>query len=385
MDSGNSGSFQSSSGGDDEYDSRAVADSVSAFITGSQIPIPPPLFFDSNYAHAHFQYQQNPNTALPRPALPRSDPNSYTHPHIANPILVSASPSFQASPPAVADRSSSGLPPSPQQNQPRNPRKRSRASRRAPTTVLTTDTTNFRAMVQEFTGVPSPPFSSPFPRSRLDLFGTSVNGGGVQPPPYLRRPFAQKIQPPALPLPFLDSTAAAAAVEASIPEASSSSFTVNNNNGSINSVSSSTDSVTFQLPITAPFDLNQNSLFTSLLKTNPKFPFSNSPLISPKSLPISSQIIPSTDDQFQLLHGNQVSSSLNTFFPPDDQIPNSIPNHDKSPLPPDNAADFDFARMTDFSPGSSTATLLRPGKAPENSPAAATGEGMVESWICSSE
>nr|XP_043613562.1 VQ motif-containing protein 22-like [Erigeron canadensis] len=35
---------------------------------------------------------------------------------------------------------------------PNNPRRRSRASRRTPTTLLNTDTTNFRAMVQRFTG-----------------------------------------------------------------------------------------------------------------------------------------------------------------------------------------------------------------------------------------
>lgn len=89
-------------------------------------------------------------------------------------------------------------------NMGRNPKKRSRASRRAPTTVLTTDTTNFRAMVQEFTGIPAPPFSSPFPRTRLDLFGSSVSSRSLssqmdpplhQAPPYLLRPFAQKIQP----------------------------------------------------------------------------------------------------------------------------------------------------------------------------------------------
>ncbi|KAF3445076.1 hypothetical protein FNV43_RR14769 [Rhamnella rubrinervis] len=39
-------------------------------------------------------------------------------------------------------------------------RKRSRASRRTPTTLLNTDTTNFRAMVQQFTGGPSAPFGS---------------------------------------------------------------------------------------------------------------------------------------------------------------------------------------------------------------------------------
>ncbi|TVU37790.1 hypothetical protein EJB05_11125, partial [Eragrostis curvula] len=39
----------------------------------------------------------------------------------------------------------------------RKPRKRARASRRPPTTVLTADASNFRAMVQEFTGFPAPP------------------------------------------------------------------------------------------------------------------------------------------------------------------------------------------------------------------------------------
>ncbi|XP_024963605.1 VQ motif-containing protein 22-like [Cynara cardunculus var. scolymus] len=36
---------------------------------------------------------------------------------------------------------------------PINPRRRSRASRRTPVTLLNTDTTNFRAMVQQFTGI----------------------------------------------------------------------------------------------------------------------------------------------------------------------------------------------------------------------------------------
>jgi hypothetical protein len=37
-------------------------------------------------------------------------------------------------------------------------KKRSRASRRAPTTLLNTDPSNFRAMVQRFTGIPETPF-----------------------------------------------------------------------------------------------------------------------------------------------------------------------------------------------------------------------------------
>ncbi|KAI5004149.1 hypothetical protein ZWY2020_031392 [Hordeum vulgare] len=77
------------------------------------------------------------------------------------------------------------------------PKKRPRASRRPPTTVLTTDTSNFRAMVQEFTGFPAPPFAagpSPFVRPRL-LGGASAYG-----PPFLVRPCPLKYpqQNPAL-------------------------------------------------------------------------------------------------------------------------------------------------------------------------------------------
>ncbi|KAL4332382.1 hypothetical protein GQ457_07G020610 [Hibiscus cannabinus] len=58
-----------------------------------------------------------------------------------------------------------------------NPRKRTRASRKAPTTVLTTDPVNFKAMVQEFTGIPAPPFSTSSSSSRrLDLFGSGSVG-----------------------------------------------------------------------------------------------------------------------------------------------------------------------------------------------------------------
>ncbi|GLJ49768.1 hypothetical protein SUGI_1056830 [Cryptomeria japonica] len=70
-------------------------------------------------------------------------------------------------------------------------KKRSRASRRAPTTVLTTDTSNFRAMVQEFTGIPPAPFASasPFPRARLDFLGGPRGLGN----PFLLRPFPQRM------------------------------------------------------------------------------------------------------------------------------------------------------------------------------------------------
>ncbi|KAI3451143.1 hypothetical protein Pfo_007808 [Paulownia fortunei] len=194
MDSGNSGSLQSSSGGDEEYDSRA-ADSVSAFMSGGPISNPPPQpppFFDplSNYLQLH----QNPNSSLLNPSLAwprtsttalRSDPNPVTH-DIINPMLSSSPPfmpSFQ--PPAavgVENSSPTLAPPLQNQNQAaaRNPKKRSRASRRAPTTVLTTDTTNFRAMVQEFTGIPAPPFNNSSFREAGSTFSAQ------DPPPWTR-------------------------------------------------------------------------------------------------------------------------------------------------------------------------------------------------------
>nr|GME04828.1 phosphatidylinositol 3-kinase 2-like [Ipomoea batatas] len=91
---------------------------------------------------------------------------------------------------------------------PKNPKKRTRASRRAPTTVLTTDTANFRQMVQEFTGIPTAPFSVGAPYSRrLDLFsgaGSAMRSPHLDSlgPLYPLRPSAQKVQNS----PFLNTT-----------------------------------------------------------------------------------------------------------------------------------------------------------------------------------
>uniref|UniRef100_A0A0C9QTJ1 TSA: Wollemia nobilis Ref_Wollemi_Transcript_10482_1587 transcribed RNA sequence n=1 Tax=Wollemia nobilis TaxID=56998 RepID=A0A0C9QTJ1_9CONI len=74
-------------------------------------------------------------------------------------------------------------------------KKRSRASRRAPTTVLTTDTSNFRAMVQEFTGIPPAPFAStsPFQRNRLDFLASGARSLQGTTNPFLLRPFPQRM------------------------------------------------------------------------------------------------------------------------------------------------------------------------------------------------
>ncbi|KAI3760816.1 hypothetical protein L1987_51215 [Smallanthus sonchifolius] len=59
-----------------------------------------------------------------------------------------------------------------------NQKKRTQASRCAPTTVFTTDTTNFRQMVQEFTGIPPAPFSR-----RPDVFDSGGEKGPLYPTP----------------------------------------------------------------------------------------------------------------------------------------------------------------------------------------------------------
>ncbi|CAL0318669.1 unnamed protein product [Lupinus luteus] len=77
------------------------------------------------------------------------------------------------------------------------PRRRSRASRKTPTTLLDTDTTNFRAMVQQFTGGPSAlPFaptalspSSGFP----NLMGLGFGSRPLIPP---MNPTTLMISPP---------------------------------------------------------------------------------------------------------------------------------------------------------------------------------------------
>ncbi|KAJ6841187.1 putative basic proline-rich protein-like [Iris pallida] len=69
-------------------------------------------------------------------------------------------------------------------------KKRSRASRRAPTTVLTTDTSNFRAMVQEFTGIPAPPFATSSPTSAAAASLHFPRSLISPPPPFFFKPAA---------------------------------------------------------------------------------------------------------------------------------------------------------------------------------------------------
>ncbi|XP_024971473.1 uncharacterized protein LOC112510320 [Cynara cardunculus var. scolymus] len=233
MDSSNSGSFQSSSGGaggggadNEEYDSRTQ--SISSFLNPSthfnpnlnHLLRPPP-----SSSHHHHHHPTTDHTALFDPSTTPSFPHSSNPNRNSNPLhdLDSVWTRDIRPDPNLADFGSTRTqttfdtyPINPTNSSRmdtntktgrgsdqhhhqvgatiKNPKKRTRASRRAPTTVLTTDTTNFRQMVQEFTGIPTAPFtaaSSPFSR-RLDLFGRAGDGGTAS--LYPLRPSAQKIQ-----------------------------------------------------------------------------------------------------------------------------------------------------------------------------------------------
>ncbi|KAL2503822.1 vq motif-containing protein [Abeliophyllum distichum] len=201
MDSGNSGSVQSSSGGEDEYDSRG--DSISSFLNPAghfgSISSPQPsfllsqqhTFFDPRSQNLDAFIQQssanpNANTQYNNDLVwtrnLRSDQSNY-----ANFGNLTAGSSSRTQEQSDAQPNSTI----------KNPKKRPRASRRAPTTVLTTDTANFRQMVQDFTGIPAAPFSGPPYSRRLDLLSTVRSShldtlGSLYP----LRPSAQKIVPP---------------------------------------------------------------------------------------------------------------------------------------------------------------------------------------------
>lgn len=208
MDSGNSGSLQSSSGGEEEYDSRAES-SAPAFFNNippthyGSMSNPRPSFFQQYQNHQANMFDLSSNYLHPfSQPQPNSNPNSTDlgnlPPDSSSFSMNKLSNSVRSSSPAAPELNQGSIRPDhdngARATAQRNSKKRTRATRRAPTTVLTTDTSNFRAMVQEFTGIPSPPFSgSPYSR-RLDLFGTSsaLRSGTFYP---LRRPSAEKVQP----------------------------------------------------------------------------------------------------------------------------------------------------------------------------------------------
>ncbi|KAL4369002.1 hypothetical protein GQ457_05G008500 [Hibiscus cannabinus] len=378
MDSGNSGSVQSSSGGSEEFDSRA--DSISALFNSNPsshfghgplgIQQPPVMLRQHHQSHSpssmlfdpYLDYPAtNPNSQLNLDAVwsknTRSEPNcndlgGFMASQQAQSRATFSSVQIPQGPESGTKASVSGTTDQqPNNNMARNSKKRSRASRRAPTTVLTTDTTNFRAMVQEFTGIPAPPFtSSSFPRTRVDLFGSTSTLRSTQldpsSPHYILRPFAQKLQYPPL-TPSTDST--------------STSTTT-----SINYQLPSESGLLKQLPQTP---LNNPILnFVSLLQPPPKYPLSSS-TESPLQMSVFEESVLSKG------HGNTNLSGV-------------VPRNQNSANPPswgESVHDQSLLRSINGSYDGNTDTQsdFHGDKGPEN--AAARSEGMVESWICSSD
>ncbi|KAJ8759711.1 hypothetical protein K2173_009812 [Erythroxylum novogranatense] len=85
---------------------------------------------------------------------------------VSDATVVTTTVTATSTPILPSNPSSSGGHLSPEGRVSKPIRRRSRASRRTPTTLLNTDTTNFRAMVQQFTGGPSAPYAP----------GTQLNG-----------------------------------------------------------------------------------------------------------------------------------------------------------------------------------------------------------------
>ncbi|XP_043697616.1 putative protein TPRXL [Telopea speciosissima] len=356
MDSGNSGSLQSSSGGDEEYDSPFL--NPTAHVTSSSLFDPLSNYLDS--------FSRPPAAGPPPPNLVnldmvwsralRSEPTCTETPitglmgssssSSAQPVSVGQVGPFQgflsSSTVPLHTSTKNGAKPSAsssseqQTNAIRNSKKRSRASRRAPTTVLTTDTSNFRAMVQEFTGIPAPPFSaSPFPRSRFDLFSstasTAMRSTHLESPlpNYLLRPFAQKFYPPSFAASSVSSSSIASTTN---PTVTTSGAAISSALGSSNNHQQSLLSM-------------QNPIFTfqSLLQasgsppavTPPRYPLTNVPVFGGKSQ--GSLMLPSMDSS-QLRMGTTTGLE-----------------------------DFTIEKA-----GSENVSSSR-------------GEGMVDSWICSSD
>ncbi|XP_026437933.1 probable serine/threonine-protein kinase DDB_G0276461 [Papaver somniferum] len=270
----------------------------------------------------------------------------------------------------------------------RNPKKRSRASRRAPTTVLTTDTSNFRSMVQEFTGMPTQPFTSSssllFPRNtRLDLFSNSSTtstirsggGGGGGDSSHLLRPFAQKpLQVP----PFLSSSTSSMVLNSN---ASASTSTTHTNP----SMTSSSNVNNFQLlSDQLGFPSNKNNQSSLNMQTNPS-------LIPYQSLLLQSNPINQSNDVHRENHSSRGGGGrgLPNLVTSDGLISNMPMRNSSSWENQDHILNANYNSGSNSHRRQQQQQMVTGGNAEKGSTGSQNvstrGEGMVNSWICSSE
>ncbi|XP_044475116.1 uncharacterized protein LOC123203025 isoform X1 [Mangifera indica] len=403
MESGNS-SMQSSSGGDEEYDSRSQ--SAPSFFNPSSNsfgslsnPHPSlfshhhsqqPTFFDpsSDYLHVLSQSRSHPNsnqpTSLLNLDLVGSSSNlrgSSTTSHSSLAAQGLDRGSFPGSTSMQSrllhdNNATRSLAPSDQIAVVKNPKKRTRASRRAPTTVLTTDTSNFRAMVQEFTGIPAQPFSGSSYTRRLDLFGSgsAIKAGHVEPmgPLYPLRPITQKFQPN----PFASSSS-------SVVDAGTSA----NNNAITTSISTARN--TFNSPSMNNFpllsDLGLNKETHNLLNMHQSPVLSFQSLIQPPLNPSNISLagfngksqasfgMPGFEELAMSGHG-QVNASLGGLSSHVDSVQPHMRPFDGHSSQRATSCKLNYsASSSDF----------HHDKTLEN--VSSRGEGTVDSWICPSD
>ncbi|KAF8411481.1 hypothetical protein HHK36_004033 [Tetracentron sinense] len=439
MDSGDS--MQSSSGNNEEYDSRS--ESISTFLNSSghmSNPQPPPphpshphnhnhpsSFFDplSNYLDAFPRSSPNPNAnSLLIPDMlwsraPRSEPNCTEIGGLMGSLSSIQPITGVQGPGRSLYPSTSSMPPLPigsenggrisatsdQTNVVRNnSKKRSRASRRAPTTVLTTDTSNFRAMVQEFTGIPAPPFSAlSFPRARFDLFPSSSTMRSshlMEPPsPYLLRHFTQKMVP---------SFATSTMVDAINASTTKLSNTTSPTSAVPDTSNSTSTNINYQLlsDLGLPNKQSQNIqnpilTFQSLQQSHnslppPKYPSATVPVFGAKSQGPSS--IPPTDsrlkmavlEEFGMGHGHL--SGVQSLVPYDGMSLRSgnnpsnwgVNDGDQGHLKSFNGIYGNSQRPSGCKMNYSASSSDFHGQKGSES-VSSRGEGMLDSWICSSD
>ncbi|CAJ1971777.1 unnamed protein product [Sphenostylis stenocarpa] len=433
MDSGNSGSISSS--GDEEYDSRpdhtvlpptflnnhpSQFGSISHPLVSSshyQHHHPQPSLFDlsSSYLHALSQHNSsNPNsflhldTATSSSSQPRRSEPDCTDPSGVNVnINVTSSPQTttninqcllgpQVGLPTYNARSQEAVllePGRTVNNVGRNSKKRTRASRRAPTTVLTTDTSNFRAMVQEFTGIPAPPFSASSSYSRrLDLLtgSSSLRSSShldtTTGPFYPLRPSPQKVhhhhqhhQNPLL-------VSSSSSPYNNMVDAIASTTTTNNS-----SSNNSNNPINYQqLPpdLGLPYHHNQQNIMLSM-QNHPNLAFHHPPLpLHPFGHAGFGAKLPSIED-LGMSHG-QVNNNAN-FVASGVSMPLRSVNDDGGGTRDVSLRSFDGGGSCklNFSVASASTSLNHEKSTLQNNSnnnnPTTRGEGTVDSWICSSD
>ncbi|KAK7321174.1 hypothetical protein VNO77_31534 [Canavalia gladiata] len=450
MDSGNSGSISSS--GDEEYDSRAdhtvlhpspflnqfgcsisqPLSSSSSHFHQSQHHHHPSLFdLSPSYLHALSQSQPNPNSFLNLDTAPSSQ-NRRSEPDCTDITAVSSSSTPIATTAAGSNNSMNQclLGPAPVMDNARvvlsssqgnnvnvrNSKKRTRASRRAPTTVLTTDTSNFRAMVQEFTGIPAPPFSASSSYSRrLDLLtGSSslrsttshLDTTTITGPFYPLRPSPQKLLHHQNPLLLASSSSSSPSpstlLHNNMVDAIASTTTTNTNNNNNNSSSNNNNNpINYQQQQQLPPDLGlpyHHSIMLSM-QNHPSLAFHPPPPIpSPLHHPFGNNIhtgfgakLPSIED-LGMGHA-QVSNNANFVshegVPLRSGVSDDGGGRREVPLRSLDIGGGGGSCKLNFSAASSASASLNHEKGTlennNNTNTTTRGEGTVDSWICSSD